>query len=238
MAMHRVRGVLKRDRLIPPRRLQPDGDGDFASTGEEILSHCVELAGLEPDERVLDVHCGIGRVARPLAGFLGERGSYAGFDADPIGVGWCQARYPERFAFTVTDGHGAPFPCEDASVDLVVVPVALTRVLEGEAERYLAETARVLRPGGRLLAGLFVLDDASRAAIADERSSLHFLQPQAHVAVLRDEDPEDAVAYDEAWLRDALSRAGLTVRAPGFHPGSWRARPGRSFRDLVVADRQ
>ena len=229
--------MLKRDRLIPPRRLQPDGDGDFASTGDEILSHCVELAGLTPDERIVDVHCGIGRLARALAGFLADGGSYAGFDTDPVGVGWCQSRYPERFSFTVTDGHGAPWPYEDASFDLAVLPTALSRVLEGEAERYLAEAARVLRPGGRMLAGVFVLDDASRAAIADERSSLHFLQPQAHAAVLRDERPEEAVAYDETWLRETISRAGLEVRAPGFHPGSWRARPGRSFRDMVVADR-
>src|SRR3712207_8357957 len=40
-----------------------------------------------------------GRMARPLARYLDDDGSYAGFDVNPVGVGWCQSRYPERFAF-------------------------------------------------------------------------------------------------------------------------------------------
>jgi len=230
----------RRDPLVPPRRLQVDAGGDFADTGDEFLGHFTELAGLEPHERVLEVGCGIGRMARPLAGFLDERGSYAGFDTDPVGVGWCQLRYPERFAFVHAQADKPSeyaFPFDDGSFDLVFATRALTRLLEEEARHYVGEIARVLRPGGRALTTWFVLDDDSRSAIRDERTVLHFLQPDAHVAVLRDEQPDDAVAYDEAWVRATLADAGLRVRDPGVHRGSWRARPGRSFQDIVVADR-
>src|SRR4051812_23038714 len=96
----RLQDLRERDPLVPPRRLQLVGEGDFAATGEEFLGHLVELCGLAPHERVLDVGCGIGRLARPLSRFLDERGSYAGFDVNAVGIGWCQARYDrERFSF-------------------------------------------------------------------------------------------------------------------------------------------
>src|SRR2546423_10702802 len=78
----------RRDRLTPPRRLDFVGHSDFAATGDEFLAHFIELGGLQPGERVLDVGCGIGRMARPLAGDLGADGSYDGFDVNPDGVPW------------------------------------------------------------------------------------------------------------------------------------------------------
>jgi hypothetical protein len=64
---------------------------------------------------------------------------------------------------------------------------------------------------------------------------MHFLQPDAHVAVLRDDIPEEAVAYDERWMRARVTEAGLTVREP-IHTGTWRGGDGRSFQDLVLLD--
>jgi SAM-dependent methyltransferase len=236
-----VQDLLDRDPLVPPRRMQFVGEGDFAAVGDEFLGHLVDLAGLRPDSRVLDVGCGIGRLARPLSRYLDERGSYAGFDVNPVGVGWCQLHYDERFSFTVADLFNArfnprgrlravdyPFPYDDASFDVAVMASVLTHLLEDETAHYLAETRRVLRPGGRLLATLFLLDAESRAAIAEGRAALPFLAPEAHVAVLREDLPEEAVAYDTGWLCELID-----VR--GVHPGAWRGRPGRSFQDLVVA---
>jgi len=237
----RVHDLFERDPLVPPRRLQFVGDGDFAAVGDEFLGHLVELAGLTPDSRVLDVGCGIGRLARPLVRYLDDRGSYAGFDVNPVGVGWCQLRYDERFRFALADLFNARFhptgrhraaeyrfPYDDDAFDVAVMASVLTHLLEEEAAHYLAETLRVLRPGGRLLATFFLLDDESRAAIAAGRSAYAFLEPDAHVAVLREDLPEEAVAYDTAWVREHIP-----VRS--IHPGGWRGRPGRSFQDLVVA---
>jgi len=106
-ALDRVRG--RHDPLVPPRRLQFVGAGDFIATGDEFLGHLTELAGLTPSSDVVDVGCGIGRIARPLAGFL-TSGTYAGFDVDPRGIAWCSERYPpERFAFTLADLHNARY---------------------------------------------------------------------------------------------------------------------------------
>jgi SAM-dependent methyltransferase len=212
----------------------------------------VELAGLQPDHRVLDVGCGFGRVARPLVGDLGtdHGAAYIGFDVDAVAVGWCQARYPDHFHFVLADlfnprwhptGTGKAseyrFPAEDASVDVVAMTSVLTHLLEQEAGHYLDEIARVLRPGGRALLTLFVLDDGSREAMAEELALRHFLQPHEHVAVLRDELPEEAVAYDVGWLRERLVGAGLRPRAD-VRPGIWRGDgTAPTFHDVLVVER-
>ena len=76
----------RRDPLIPPRWMIYIGQGDFTAIGKEFLRHFVELGGLKPSDAVLDVGCGIGRIAIALTAFLGERGSYDGFDIVPDGI--------------------------------------------------------------------------------------------------------------------------------------------------------
>lgn len=240
-ALDRLRG--RRDPLVPPRRLWGTvGQGDFVAIGDEFLGHLVELAGLTPASDVLDAGCGIGRIARPLAGFLVD-GSYAGFDVDREAIAWCRARYPERFRFDVADLRNARynpagreraatfrFPYPDASFDVAVMTSVLTHLVEPEAANYLAEARRVLRPGGRLLATFFLLDGDSRAALAAGRAAIAFREPDAMVAVADPEIPEEAVAYDERWVREHAD-------VERVERGAWRgsADAARSFQDIVVA---
>jgi SAM-dependent methyltransferase len=239
------------DRLVPPRRLDFAGHSDFVATGDEFLSYFVELAGLQPDEAVLDVGCGIGRMARPLTGYLSAAGSYDGFDVNRDGVGWCRRRYARRenFRFQVADlynrrynPHGAHaaadyrFPYDDESFDFAILTSVLTHLLESEADHYLAETARVLKPGGRVLATFFLLNEESRRLIKEGSTSLAFLDPDDHVSVVDADVPEEAVAYDEGWVRERLATHGLEPGEIRF--GSWCGRDEpTSFQDLVVASR-
>lgn len=234
---------------MPPRRLLHPGDGDFAASGDALLARVLSLARPTPGERVLDVGCGFGRLARPLTRHLDHArgGAYVGFDVDPVAVGWCQARYPPHFSFVHADvynrrlhpsGTGKAsdyrFPCEDGGCDVAVLASTLAHLLEHEAARYLTELARTLAPRGRAVVELFVLDRASREAIVGERAARRFLAPDAHVAVLRDELPEEAVAYDADWLRARLDDHGLCVRGE-LRPGAWRGElPADAFHDVLV----
>jgi SAM-dependent methyltransferase len=242
------------DPLVPPRRRHFVGhaESDFAATGDEFLGHFTRLGGLTPTDRVLDIGCGIGRMARPLAGFLdAARGSYDGFDVNADGVAWCRehyARHP-RFTFAAADLFNArynpagtqsadayTFPYGDGRFDFALATSVFTHLLEAEADRYLAEAARTLAPGGRLFATWFLLDDGSRAAIAAGRAALPFLAPEQRVAVVSEAVPEEAIAFDRAWVVAAAARHGLETAA--VHAGTWRGEtdpPAPTFQDIVVA---
>ena len=233
------------DRLVPPRRLDFAGHSDYVETGDEFLSYFVEM-GLQPSHAILDVGCGIGRMARPLVGYLDAAGSYDGFDVNRDGIGWCRRRYARHrnFRFQVADlynrrynPHGAHaasdyrFPYDEASFDFAIATSVLTHLLETEAEHYIAEILRVLKPDGRAVVTFFVLNDESRGLIKEGKSAFAFLDPDDHVSVLDADVPEEAVAYDERWVRERLPVSEIRW-------GSWCGREEFiSFQDVVVAAR-
>lgn len=245
--------MLGRDPLIPPKRLLRYGRREFVGTGEAYLGHLLDLAGLQPGHRVLDIGCGLGRIARPVVRYLDPgKGSYEGFDVDRTTIGWCRRAYARRHRnarFVRSDvfhprnhpggAHGAGdyrFPYADGAFDLVIASSIYPHMLEAETVHYLAESARVLAPAGRLFATFFVLDDVSRARMAAGEAALQFLEPAEHVAVLSEDLPEEGVAYDAAWLAARLVEGGCTFDS--LTPGSWRGlEDTRDLLDVVVARR-
>ena len=239
----------RRDPLVPPRRLRFVGEGDFAAVGDEYLGHLINLGKLRPDERVLDVGSGIGRIARPLSDYLGPGATYHGFDPDPRGIEWCRHAYRDRpdFDFEHVDLRNARynptgtldpatfrFPFDDAAFDVVIMVSVLTHMLPDAVRNYLREARRVLAPEGRLFATAFLLDDAAREALADSRAALAFGDSDGRHAVMDRAMPEEAVAYEEEWLIDQIAEAGF--KTAGIRHGTWTPREsGRAYQDIVVA---
>jgi len=236
----------RRDRLTPPRRLSLYvGHGDFRATGDEFLALFRDLGGLREEDRVLDIGCGIGRMARALVDVLAPPGSYDGFDVARTGIDWCRERYvglQVPFRFEPADVRNAVynpsgrsdadtfrFPYEDSSFEFAFATSVFTHLLPGAADRYLAEAGRVLAPGGRLFATWFAFEGPVGAQFTvDERFS--------PAAIADAGAPESAVAYPAEWLRERLGAHGFTLRA--IHPGTWRGGPGATMQDVVVAVRE
>ena len=243
-----VRGM--RDPLRPPRWLHFVGGGDFDMVGSRFLGHFRELAGLQWDEDVLDVGCGVGRMALPLAGYLDRSGSYCGFDIVRAGVRWCQRHitpYYPNFQFAHADifnaeynpggqqsAHTYSFPYIDASFDFVLLTSVFTHMLPDDVAHYLREIQRVLRPNGRCLMTCFILNDESRTLMTNPRSMFHFLSTDAGYATTTPERPEAAVAYDEHDLRVLIGSTGLIIQEPIFY-GEWSGRVGaREGQDIII----
>jgi SAM-dependent methyltransferase len=234
----------RRDRLTPPRRMSLYvGHGDFRATGEEFLALFEQLAGLRPQDRVLDIGCGIGRMARALSGVLRPPGSYDGFDVAPSGIEWCRAHYhgtPAPFRFAHADlgnsvynpgGPGDPasfrFPYADDSFDLAIATSVFTHLLPRAADHYLAEAARVLAPAGRLFCTWMLLD-ADGGPPGAFTTATEFLPAAVHDLSA----PEAGVAYPETWVRERLDAHGLEPAS--VHHGHWRGGSGPTLQDVIV----
>jgi ubiquinone/menaquinone biosynthesis C-methylase UbiE len=120
----------------------------------------LDLLGIAPGERVLDVGCGSGVVTRELARRVAPDGLAVGLDPGPTLLAVArelaeQAGLAERIEWREGDARSLPFA--DAEFDAVLAATVLSHVPEGE--RAIPELARVVRPGGRV--GIFDRDPDS-----------------------------------------------------------------------------
>lgn len=241
----------RRDSLTPPRRISFVGRGRFTETGEEFLRYFVSLCALRPDERVLDVGCGIGRMAIPLTRFLSPAGSYDGFDIVPQGIEWCNSRIAARhpnFRFQLADVHNPEynpggryraaeyrFPFEAETFDFVFLTSVFTHMLPPDMERYLEEIARVLRPGGRCLITWFLMNGESLQSVESGSADLDFRHDFGDYRAVDGSVPEKAVAYAEHFVLDRYRRTGLRQDLP-IRYGTWCGRAhGLSIQDIIIA---
>lgn len=241
----------RRAPLVPPRGLQYHGAGDFQEAGRHLVDLLTRYAGLEPRTRVLDIGCGLGRAAVALTSVLDERGGYDGFDVSSLDIRWCRRhitrRFP-RFRFHLADvvnseyntagrqaAEGYRFPFSEGAFDVALAASVFTHLLDGGVRHYLAETARVLRPGGVLLATFFLLADDTRHRLEQTTSPLRFRERRGQAFVHDPRRPEAIVAYEEDWVRWVLQEAGLAILEP-IRLGTWSGRAdGASYQDVVVA---
>ena len=115
-----------------------------------VVRGVVDEVGLQPGQRVLEVGCGAGTVARWLARYTGKRNPIVGADINPYLL-----REAGRLAVSEglgdviewQSGNGEELPFADGRFDATM---AFTVMEEGDADAMLAQCARVTRPGGKV----------------------------------------------------------------------------------------
>src|SRR5690606_18640620 len=106
-------------------------------------------ADLRPGERVLDVACGTGVIARLAAAEVGPDGAVAAIDLAPDMIEVARREpAPSGTAIDWHVGDAAALPFDDAGYDAVLCQMGLMFMTDRPAA--LAEMRRTLRPGGRL----------------------------------------------------------------------------------------
>jgi len=251
--------IYKLPPLVPPAHLRAQV-GPFSNAyyyqvvAEEFMKYFKNICSLKPNESVLDVGCGCGQMAAALTGYLDKSAVYEGFDIVNTMIDWCEknisAKYP-NFHFELADvfnGRYNPngrytaatykFPYKDQSFDFIFLKSVFTHMLPEDLENYLSEIARVMKSGGRCLISYFLLNTESLESIDAKTSTLDFKYVFGIYRTINEAALEEAVAYNEEYVRNLYDKFGLHIIEPVYY-GSWCSRRNfLSYQDIVIASRK
>lgn len=125
----------------------------FLGRRRRVYGQIARLSGAGPGDRVLDIGCSGGYLARVLGSAVGPAGSVTGVDPSASAIAYAQRRAPANCTFAVGAAQDLGFP--DGSFDVVTSTLAVHHIPEAQRPAAFAEMRRVTRPGGRLLVADF-----------------------------------------------------------------------------------
>jgi hypothetical protein len=108
-------------------------------------------------------------------------------------------------------------------------------MLPPELHNYVGEISRVIKKGGTCLITFFLLEPESKELIIAGKSTLDFKYRVDGCLTTDEKVPENALAYEEEFVRDLLAANGLAISEPISY-GSWCSRQSYvSYQDIVIA---
>lgn len=130
--------------------------GHYERVGE-VEKNILVFAGLQDGMSIIDLGCGSGRLATVLGRSL--RIGYLGTDVVPSLIEYARKRSPKDYRFVLHRSLSLPSP--DGSVDMVCAFSVFTHLFHEETYLYLADSLRVLRPGGRVVFSFLEFNEAT-----------------------------------------------------------------------------
>lgn len=120
-----------------------------------VVDAVIRRAALQPGEQVLDLGTGTGEVAIKAASLVGPSGRVVGVDISPEMLAVAHQRVTGLGLRNVEfqEGRAEAIPSADGAFDVVLASLSLMYVIDRAAAA--RECARVLRPGGRLVAAVW-----------------------------------------------------------------------------------
>lgn len=220
---------------------------NFKNVGLVILHYLKELGDLHHTDKVLEVGCGIGRIAIPLTQFLSQ-GLYEGFDIVHQGIKWCQdiitPKYP-NFHFHWVDIYNKTynpngryqadsyhFPYSDGYFDFIFLTSVFTHMLPLDLQHYLDEISRVLKKGGTCFFTIFLINNEAHLNMSMPTSKREFhntgdywtTNPTSH---------EDGIGYDQILLEKWLDSKYFVIKRIQY--GHWWI--NEAAQDIVVINK-
>jgi ubiquinone/menaquinone biosynthesis C-methylase UbiE len=226
-------------------------DAEFFYAGARWMAETVKNeCRLGPEGSVLDLGCGVGRLAIGLLDYLAPTGRYEGLDIDAASIRWAQRHVQGKhpgIRFQVADvrneqynprGRIAPerhrLPFDDRAFDVAFLHSVFTHMVPTQVERYLGELRRVVRPGGYTHISYYLLNPEAHRLAGEGKAALEFPFDFGGYRSISRETPEYSVALEESLIREMYARHGLEIDEIAF--GSWCGRAGaRGYQDMIIA---
>jgi len=127
-------------------------------TYRAMFQTMIDVIAPQPGETILEIGCGAGSLVRQLARRLGSANPITAADVNPFLLREAEALAEAEGlsgAIHFTEGNAEALPFEDQSFDCIY---SVTVFEECDADRAIAETMRVARPGGRIGLAVRALD--------------------------------------------------------------------------------
>jgi ubiquinone/menaquinone biosynthesis C-methylase UbiE len=170
--------------------------------------------GINPDDVILEIGCGIGRVGKPLSA---QCLHWFGADISAGMLGHAATRLKGRPNTTLVELATVglqEFPRD--AFDLVYCTTVFMHLLEWDRYRYVEEAFRVLRPGGRCFFDNYPLDSEHGWKVFLESSSYPLDRRPAHLSMSSSREE----------LRTYLAKAGFAKVAVHDLPNTMIAATG------------
>ncbi len=173
----------------------------FAAAQARLTAQVVDAIGPRPGQRILDIGCGLGGTLSALNRAAGGL-DLVGANIDRRQIAICRtiaAGATNRVGFVLSDACALPFA--DASFDRICCVEAMFHF--ASRARFLAEAARLLKPGGRLVVTDILASPPGAAAPWSDTAIAAIIR--------RDYGPWPDVWTDVIALRGIAADAGLVI---------------------------
>lgn len=187
------------------------------------------LCGLKPGHAILEIGPGPGKMAFSLME-NGWEGQYYGVDSKVQFVDWCRkhitAKHPE-FQFRHVDLTQPDFhvqPCPDNTFDLVSLHSVFTHMDPEAIQQYLKEIHRILKPGGRCYATVFLITDLNGHEFKPVVNRVCHWKPGTW-------------AIEEGFMMEMIRAASLTVVSPIHYGRRSHGSDGLLHQDLFILEK-
>jgi cyclopropane fatty-acyl-phospholipid synthase-like methyltransferase len=202
---------------LPPRVYRMGGkhfrsNDAFVASAKAEVGRLQERIGLESSSRLLDWGCGAGRLAIGVVEQMGRVDLYHGVDVQAPLISWAQRHLGDRagFRFTHVDLANPRYnpsgeatrtiPGESGDYDAFYAYSVFSHLMDDDTAAYLAEVARLLRPGGKAFVTAFV-----EPGVPDVEEN------PAGYGPLEWSGPLHCVRFDRDFFEGMVKQVGLSV---------------------------
>lgn len=239
--------------LMPPKGLIYTGRGDFLGQGKEYVRLFKEHGNLQPNANFLDIGSGIGRVAIPLTKYLNDKAEYQGFDVIQLGVNWCKKNISNKFpnfSFKYVpllndlyrdngeDAASYEFDYPKNHFDFSCSVSVFTHMLPSEVANYFNELEKVMKPGGKIFATFFILNEEN-SALMKTNPDFNFNHKMDGYYLMDEKVKGANVAFEEEYLMAEIiktKRFKLVTKSYGHWCGREKAK-SFDFQDVYILEK-
>jgi ubiquinone/menaquinone biosynthesis C-methylase UbiE len=198
-------------------------EDEIRSTADVTRDVLKSTVGIRPDDVILEIGCGIGRVGQVLAPMCKE---WIGCDVSANMLNHARDRLTACSNVRLIEISGFDLsPVPSASIDLVYCTVVFMHLDEWDRYNYILEAYRVLRPGGRIYVDNFNLrsDDGWNVFDVHRKAFPRYRPPhigksstpqEIEVYLRRADFTQIKIQEQDLWVRGSAVKEGMNKPSP------------------------